>query len=116
MTRQRKRSTGPVFQASEASKAAAQPSVVQAPRFGKSKRKLAPKAQLATDNAVREILKDPLAGEPKVGALKGVRVVKFKLGPLQLLLAYQFKEKGNVVVLHEMTHAPLNEIELNRRP
>ena len=36
-------------------------------------------------------------GVPKVGALKGVRVVKFKLGPQQLLLAYQFDEKRNVV-------------------
>ena len=37
------------------------------------------------------------AGEPKVGALKGVRVVKVKVGSQQLLLAYQFDPKRNVI-------------------
>lgn len=71
--------------------------LVQAPRFAKSKRRLPPKAQLAIDEAVRRIIDDPLSGEPKTGALKGVRVVKFKVGPLQLLLAYQFNERQNLV-------------------
>jgi len=79
------------------SKTPPQRSVVQAPRFAKSKRRLPPKAQLATDDNVRKVLEDPLVGVPKVGALKGVRVVKFKFGPQQLLLAYQFDEKRNVV-------------------
>jgi hypothetical protein len=42
---------------------------------------------------------NPLIGEMKTGALKGVRVLKFKLGPLQLLLAYEFNERRNVVEL-----------------
>ena len=46
---------------------------------------------------MRGILADPLSGEPKVGALKGVRVVKFKAGPQQLLLAYQFDPKRNLL-------------------
>ena len=71
--------------------------VFQAPRFGKAKRGFPPEAQLAIDHAVRGILRDPLAGEPKTGALKGVRVVKFKIGPTQLLLAYQFDAKRNVI-------------------
>ena len=50
------------------------------------------------DEAVRGILADPLSGASKVGALKGVRVVKFKVGPQQLLLlAYQFNPKRNMV-------------------
>ena len=69
----------------------------QAPRFPKSKRRFPPKAQLAIDEAVRRIVDDPLSGEPKTGALKGVRVVKFKVGPLQLLLAYQFDERQNLI-------------------
>ena len=69
----------------------------QAPRFTKSKRRLPLKAQLAIDEAVRRIVDDPLSGEPKAGALKGVRVVKFKVGPLQLLLAYQFDERQNLI-------------------
>ena len=71
--------------------------VLQAPRFAKSKRRLPPAAQLKVDEAVKGVLRDPLLGEPKVGALRGVRVVKFKVGPLLLLLAYQFDEKRNLI-------------------
>ena len=69
----------------------------QAPRFGKAKRRLPAATQLAVDEAVKGILTDPLSGEPKVGQLKGVRVVKLKIGALQLLLAYQFDARRNVV-------------------
>ena len=71
--------------------------VLQAPRFARSKRQLPRSAQLAVDDAVKGLLADPLAGEPKVGALKGVRVVKFKVGAQQLLLAYQFDTKRNII-------------------
>ena len=71
--------------------------VFQAPRFARSKRRLPRSAQLAVDDAVKGLLADPLAGDPKVGALKGVRVVKFKVGPQQLLLAYQFDTKRNAI-------------------
>jgi hypothetical protein len=46
---------------------------------------------------VRGLLQDPLSGEPKRGALKGVRVVKFKVDAQQLLLAYELDEKANVI-------------------
>ena len=71
--------------------------LVQAPRFGKSKRKLPASGQLQVDEEVKKLLVDPFAGEPKTGALKEVRVVKFKVRPQQLLLAYQFDEKRNVI-------------------
>ncbi len=74
-----------------------QRTVLQAPRFGKSKKRLPAAAQLEVDEAVKGIVKDPLSGEPKTGALKGVRVVKFKVSQLQLLLAYQFDPKRNVM-------------------
>jgi hypothetical protein len=74
-------------------------SVEQSMRFGKAKRRLPAKGQLALDSEVRKILEHPLVGEMKMGALKGVRVLKFKLGPLQLLLAYEFNERRNVVGL-----------------
>lgn len=73
------------------------PEVIQAPRFGKAKRRLPAKAQLAADDAVRGIQADPLSGEPKTGALRGVRVVKFKVGAQQLLLAYQFDARRRLV-------------------
>ena len=71
--------------------------VVQAPRFGRSKKRLPAVAQLQIDEAVHGLLADPLSGEPKTGALKGVRVIKFKVGPQQLLLAYQFDAKRKMI-------------------
>src|SRR5258708_6099728 len=74
-------------------------SIEQSTRFGKAKRRLSPKAQLILDAQIRKIVNSPLVGEMKAGALKGVRVVKFKLGPLQLLLAYDFNASRNIVQL-----------------
>lgn len=71
--------------------------VEQSTRFGKAKRRLPPKGQLALDDEVKKVVENPLIGEMKMGALKGVRVLKFKLGPLQLLLAYEFDDRQNVV-------------------
>lgn len=56
-------------------------------------------AQLAVDEQVRRLMAEPLAGEPKTGALKGVRVVKFPLAGRQVLLAYQFDERRNVIAM-----------------
>lgn len=69
----------------------------QAPRFSKAKKRLPATAQLATDEAVRAVFADPLSGEQKVGALRQVRVVKFKIGNQQLLLAYQFDARRNLI-------------------
>jgi hypothetical protein len=71
--------------------------VIQAPRFGKAKRWLPAAAQLAVDEQVRALMANPLAGQPKTAALRGVRVVKFKVDSLELLLAYQFNAKTNVI-------------------
>ena len=73
------------------------PQVIQAPRFAKAKRRLPVKAQLAADEAVKAILATPLSGDPKAGALRGVRVVKFKVGAQQLLLADQFDARRRLV-------------------
>ena len=63
-------------------------------------------AQVAVDEAVKGVLADPLSGEPKTGALKDVRVVKLKVGPQQLLLAYQFDSRRNLIeVLDVGPHA-----------
>ena len=71
--------------------------VTMMPRFERNKRRLTPKQQLAVDEAVKEIMADPLLGEPKAGALRAIRVHKLKVGPLQLLLAYHFDEQRNVI-------------------
>ena len=73
--------------------------VEQSSRFARTKRRLAPKGQLALDEEVKKIVANPLIGEMKTGALKGVRVLKFKLGPLQLLLAYECDDRRNAIEL-----------------
>ena len=50
-------------------------SIRAVPRFVKSKRRLPDTAQEEVDAQVRRLIENPLLGEPKVGALKGVRVV-----------------------------------------
>src|SRR5437879_2347581 len=64
-------------------------------------------------------LENPLIGEMKSGALKGVRVVKFKLGPLELLLAYEFNDRRNAVELldvgpHENFYRDLEAYQKDR--
>ena len=72
-------------------------SIRAVPRFVKSKRRLPDTAQEEVDAQVRRLIENPLLGEPKVGALKGVRVVKFKVEVHQYLLAYQFFPNQNVI-------------------
>jgi mRNA-degrading endonuclease RelE of RelBE toxin-antitoxin system len=73
--------------------------VEQSARFAKAKRRLHAKAQLTLDDHVKKILENSMVGEPKTGALLGVRVVKFKIDRQQLLLAYEFNERRNVIEL-----------------
>ena len=56
------------------------------PRFFKSKRRLTPAVQTEVDTQVKTLLDEPLKGEMKKGALKGVRVTKFKADDRQYLL------------------------------
>jgi len=71
--------------------------IIQMPRFARTKKKLPPKVQLEVDKAIEGIAKDPFLGEAKTGALAGMRVHKFKVGPQQLLLAYRFDAKANTI-------------------
>lgn len=84
------------------------------PRFLKSKRGLSEPVQKAIDDRVKGLVEDPLQGEPKAGALKGVRVIKFKVNVQQYLLAYRFFSKPNVIELldvapHENFYRDLQE-------
>ena len=67
------------------------------PRFLKSKRRLSPAVQTEVDDQVTALLGEPLKGEMKQGALKGVRVVKFNAKNQRYLLAYYFSPKPNVI-------------------
>jgi hypothetical protein len=95
-------------------------SVVQAPRFARAKRAFPAPVQLQIDAVVKAIMADPLAGEPKAGALKGVRVEKFKVGPQQLLVAYTFTAKTQTLEMldvgpHENFYRGLTQY-LDARP
>ena len=94
--------------------------VVQAPRFARSKRAFPARVQLQIDEVVKAIMANPLIGEPKTGALKGVRVEKFKAGPQQLLVAYTFAAKTQTVEMldvgpHENFYKGLTQY-LDARP
>lgn len=67
------------------------------PRFMKSKRRLSPVAQAEVDSQIKALMDNPLAGDMKKGALKGVRVVKFKADDRQYLLAYYFHATPNII-------------------
>lgn len=68
---------------------------IASPLFVRKKKKQFPLFQEELDRQVKEILNNPLSGEAKKGALKGVRVHKFKYKNQLYLLAYQpdFKSK-----------------------
>lgn len=62
--------------------------VIQAPAFEKRVKKLHKNAKQSLDDAVREVLNDPLLGELKKGDLSFVRIYKFTMVKQLTLLAY----------------------------
>lgn len=73
---------------------------VVSPLFIRKKKKQFPHFQEELDRQVKEILKNPLSGEAKKGALKGVRVHKFKYKNQLHLLSYQPNFKSGEVYLY----------------
>jgi mRNA interferase RelE/StbE len=66
--------------------------VIQSPLFGRQKKKL-PKDQIRhLDKIVRTIVRNPEAGTMKSGDLQGVHIYKFRMGGIQILLAYEVSE------------------------
>lgn len=70
---------------------------VVTPLFRRRKKRAARPLQEAIDTAARAILTNPLIGQPKVGALKGVRVYKFPHRDLQYLVAYQLETRKRLI-------------------
>jgi len=70
---------------------------VVTPLFRRRKKRAARPLQEAIDSAARAILTNPLIGEPKVGALKGVRVYKFNHYNLEYLVAYQLETRKRLI-------------------
>jgi len=66
--------------------------VIQMPTFKKVYKKLYPTERLIVNNAVRDIVNNPLLGQGKKGDLAGFFVHKFKINYQQMLLAYEYND------------------------
>ena len=75
-------------------------SPIASPVFLKKKKKQFPDLQRELDNQVNIILENPLLGEPKKGALQGIRVLKFKYKKQLFLLSYEPDFKKKVLYLY----------------
>lgn len=83
---------------------------VELPKFGKNRAKQFPAFQLDLDEQVRKILENPLIGDPKKGALRGVRVFKYTYRGQLYLLAYEPDSKLRRVYLYQFgTHEKFYE-------
>lgn len=72
------------------------------PTFLRSVKKLHANQKAVLDDAVKEIVAQPSAGEEKRGDLSGVFVYKFKINSQEYLLAYELlpnKEAPEEIVL-----------------
>jgi mRNA-degrading endonuclease RelE of RelBE toxin-antitoxin system len=67
--------------------------------FAKATKKLHTPQKLELDAALKQIAKDPIMGEAKVGDLLGVYVYKFRLSQQQVLLAYRIVDQESIKLL-----------------
>ena len=85
------------------------------PTFQRTAKKLHPQQKATLDEAVRQIASQPDLGESKVGDLAGVQVYKFRMGPLQCLLAYRLLDDQTLKLLmvgpHENFYRDLKRVE-----
>ena len=67
--------------------------IYQTPTFKRAVKKLHKKEKTQLDKAIRKVIEELSLGDMKKGDLKGVRVFKYKSGPAQMLLAYEFADR-----------------------
>lgn len=83
------------------------------PAFKRAYKKLPAGHRAVVDDAVRTIVANPEAGEPKRGDLAGVYVHKFPLNRQQMLLAYEWDPKTRMLLLlgsHENFYRDLKRV------
>ena len=73
---------------------------VASPLFLRKKKRQFPGFQEELDKQIKNILQNPLIGEPKKGLLKGIRVHKFKYKDQLYLLSYEPNFKTNELYLY----------------
>ena len=83
---------------------AGQRPVTALPRFLRVKKKWSARLQRILDVEARKILENPLRGDPKKGALAGIRVHKFTHHQQLYLIGYQVGKGGVVCLLALGSH------------
>ena len=73
--------------------------ILQTPTFGKQIKKLHKNQKSDLDQAVEYIINNPGIGDLKKGDLAGLQVYKFKMVNQLTLLAYQFDDDADQLVL-----------------
>jgi mRNA-degrading endonuclease YafQ of YafQ-DinJ toxin-antitoxin module len=73
--------------------------VVQFPAFARVVKKLHANAKQDLDEAVKELIKNPVAGDLKKGDLAGIRGYKFQMVKQLTLLAYAYDEHTDCLTL-----------------
>lgn len=89
--------------------------LVASARFLRQKQKQPSDLQIALDREIDQIVAQPLAGEPKKGALKGRPVHQFTYRGILYLIAYELRAARRELYLYEFgTHGKFYE-RLERR-
>ena len=73
--------------------------ILQTPTFRKYVKKMHKNQKKYLDQAINKIAQNPSIGEMKKGDLSGVLVYKFKIINKLILLAYQFDDDEDLLVL-----------------
>jgi mRNA interferase RelE/StbE len=90
--------------------------VLQTARFEKQTKKPHPQMKKVLDEAIQQILENPLVGESKIGDIQGVYVYKFRLQNQLMLLAYVFSPSSLTLVSfgsHENFYRDLKKVTLH---
>jgi mRNA-degrading endonuclease YafQ of YafQ-DinJ toxin-antitoxin module len=69
--------------------------------FNRAIKRLHKNEKLALDEAVKDIISNPEAGDLKVGDIAGIRVYKFKVNNALMLLAYSYVAESDILHLLE---------------
>ena len=73
--------------------------ILQARPFERVFKKLHASLQREVESAIREIISNPLIGDLKIQDIHGLRVYKFRMNKQLTLLAYQYDEPADTLVL-----------------
>lgn len=73
--------------------------IEQTTEFGRLVKKLHKNQKSDLDKAIKDIARNPILGDLKIGDLKGIRVYKFKMVKQLTLLAYTYEDKKLTLTL-----------------